>query len=148
MQPNLRKSKISSYNRRSEVWGYHWTTVGVLLASVGFLIVSVITEINHSLFTLVLIVACYPVYLLAVKTRAAHSSNPTPHSERSRGGVHEGPLGALRPRVEARFVLVSDYERLTNKQGVIRSERRDEDWPPKKLLFKARSQRSMTTAPD
>ena len=51
--------------------------MGVLLASVGFLIASVFSDIKHSLFTLVLIAISYPVYLLAVKKRAAHRSDPT-----------------------------------------------------------------------
>ena len=51
--------------------------MGVLLASAGFLIASVISDIKHSLFTLVLVAISYPVYLLAVKKRAAHNSDPT-----------------------------------------------------------------------
>jgi APA family basic amino acid/polyamine antiporter len=67
----------SQLTRPFKVWGYPWTTLGVLLASAGFLIASVISDIKHSLFTLALIVISYPVYLLAVKKRAANSSDPT-----------------------------------------------------------------------
>ncbi len=67
----------SQLTRPFKVWGYPWTTLGVLLASAGFLIASVISDIKHSLFTLVLIAISYPVYLLVVKKRAAHSSDPT-----------------------------------------------------------------------
>ena len=58
--------------RPFKMWGYPWTTLGVLLASLGFLMASVIGDIKHSLFRLVLIAVSYPVYLLAVKKRAAH----------------------------------------------------------------------------
>ena len=72
--------------RPFKVWGYPWTTLGVLLASLGFLIASVISDIKHSLFTLVLIAISYPVYFFAVKERTARSSGaPTSHPERSRG---------------------------------------------------------------
>jgi len=62
--------------RPFKVWGYPWTTLGVLLASAGFLIASVISDIQHSLFTLVLIAISYPVYFFAVKNRAALNSEP------------------------------------------------------------------------
>ena len=63
--------------RPFKMWGHPWTTLGVLLASAGFLIASVISDLKHSLFTLVLIAISYPLYLLAVKNRPAHSSDPT-----------------------------------------------------------------------
>ena len=62
-QPELR--------RPFKVWGYPWTTFGVLLASAGFLIASVIGDLKHSLFTLGLITISYPVYFFAVKKRAS-----------------------------------------------------------------------------
>ncbi len=62
-QPELR--------RPFKVWGYPWTTFGVLLASAGFLIASVIGDLKHSLFTLGLITISYPVYFFAVKRRAS-----------------------------------------------------------------------------
>jgi APA family basic amino acid/polyamine antiporter len=64
-QPELR--------RPFKVWGYPWTTLGVLLASAGFLIASVISDLKHSLFTLGLITISYPVYLFAVKKRASRT---------------------------------------------------------------------------
>ena len=60
--------------RPFKVWGYPFTTLGVLLASAGFLLASVISDIKHSLFTLVLITVSYPVYVLAIKKRAGHNS--------------------------------------------------------------------------
>ena len=60
--------------RPFQVWGYPWTVLGVLLVSVAFLIASVIGDLMHSLFTLVLIVASYPIYLLAVKRKGARIS--------------------------------------------------------------------------
>lgn len=60
-----------------KAWGYPWTTLSVPLVSAGFLIASVISDIKHSLFTLVLIATSYPIYFFAVKKRAGHSSDPT-----------------------------------------------------------------------
>jgi APA family basic amino acid/polyamine antiporter len=62
-QPELR--------RPFKMWGYPWTTWGVLLASAGFLVASVISDIQHSLFTLGLITISYPVYFFAVKKRVS-----------------------------------------------------------------------------
>jgi basic amino acid/polyamine antiporter, APA family len=62
--------------RPFRVWGYPWSTLGVLLMSAGFLLASIIGDIKHSLFTLVLVVMSYPIYVLGVKKRAAHDSGP------------------------------------------------------------------------
>jgi len=60
--------------RPFKVWAYPWTVLGVLLVSAGFLLASVIGDLMHSLFTLILVAASYPVYLLAVKKRSARHS--------------------------------------------------------------------------
>ena len=60
--------------RPFKVWGYPWTVLGVLLVSAGFLLASIIGDIRHSLFALILIAASYPVYLLAARNRAARNS--------------------------------------------------------------------------
>jgi len=62
-QPELR--------RPFKMWGYPWTSWGVLLASAVFLIASVISDLKHSLFTLGLIAISYPVYFFAVKRRTS-----------------------------------------------------------------------------
>jgi basic amino acid/polyamine antiporter, APA family len=61
--------------RPFKVWAYPGTVLGVLFVSLGFLLASVIGDLMHSLFTLILIAASYPVYLLAVKKKrsARHS---------------------------------------------------------------------------
>jgi len=61
--------------RPFKVWGYPWTVLAVLLVSAGFLIASVIGDMMHSLFTLILVAASYPIYLLAVKKRSARNSD-------------------------------------------------------------------------
>lgn len=53
--------------RPFKVWGYPWTVFGVVAASAGFLIASVVGDLKHSFFTLVLIAISYPVYVLGVK---------------------------------------------------------------------------------
>ena len=60
--------------RPFKVWGYPFTVWGVLFVSVGFLIGSVIGDLKHSLFTLILVAGSYPVYYFAVKKRTARSS--------------------------------------------------------------------------
>ena len=60
--------------RPFKLWGYPWTVAAVLLVSVAFLIGSVIGDLIHSLFTLILIAASYPVYFLALKKKAARSA--------------------------------------------------------------------------
>lgn len=65
-QPNL--------PRPFKMWGYPWTLYGVLVASAGFLVGSVIGDLRHSVFTLVLIAASYPIYLLAVKKTTIRDS--------------------------------------------------------------------------
>ena len=61
--------------RPFKVWAYPWSVLGVLLVSAAFLIGSVIGDVIHSLFTLILVAASYPIYLLAVKRRSARSSD-------------------------------------------------------------------------
>jgi APA family basic amino acid/polyamine antiporter len=53
--------------RPFRAWGYPWSTAGVLLVSAGFLVGCVIGDIRHSLFTLVLLVATWPIYVLGVR---------------------------------------------------------------------------------
>ena len=60
--------------RPFKVWGYPWTAWGILLASIGFLVGTIIGDIRHSLFTLVLIAVSYPIYFVTVKKRAGHDS--------------------------------------------------------------------------
>lgn len=67
--------------RPFKVWGYPWTVWGVLLVSAGFLIASVIGDWIHSIFTLILVAASYPVYLLSVKKRSVRKSDVPALSE-------------------------------------------------------------------
>ncbi len=48
---------------------------GVLLASAGFIIASVICDIRYGLFTLILIAISYPVYFFAVNEDVARMRN-------------------------------------------------------------------------
>jgi APA family basic amino acid/polyamine antiporter len=59
--------------RPFKAWGYPWTTWGVLLASAGFLVASVVSDIKHSLFTLVLIAISYPIYVFTVKKKVSRT---------------------------------------------------------------------------
>jgi basic amino acid/polyamine antiporter, APA family len=77
----LRK-KYPELPRPFKVWGYPWTVLGVLLASAGFLVASVIGDLKHSFFTLLLIAVSYPIYALAVKKkRPIDSETPALQTE-------------------------------------------------------------------
>ena len=50
--------------RPFKLWGYPWTNLGVLLVSAIFLVASIIADLKHALFTLILLALSYPVYLV------------------------------------------------------------------------------------
>jgi APA family basic amino acid/polyamine antiporter len=56
--------------RPYQVWFYPWTTLCVLLVSAAFLIGSVIGDLRHSLFTVILILLSYVAALLATRRKA------------------------------------------------------------------------------
>ncbi len=56
--------------RPYKAWWYPWTTLLVLLASVAFLIGSVIGDLRHSLFTVILILLSYATAFLATRRKA------------------------------------------------------------------------------
>jgi basic amino acid/polyamine antiporter, APA family len=63
-------------SRPYRVWFYPWTTILVLLASAGFLIGSVIGDLRHSLFTVILILVSYTAALLVTRRRTVVESLP------------------------------------------------------------------------
>ena len=56
--------------RPHKAWLYPWTTLAVLLASLAFLAGSIIGDLQHSLFTLILILLSYVAALLIARGRA------------------------------------------------------------------------------
>jgi basic amino acid/polyamine antiporter, APA family len=56
--------------RPYKVWSYPWTTLCVLIASAAFLIGSVIGDLRHSLFTVILILLSYVAALLVTRRKA------------------------------------------------------------------------------
>jgi APA family basic amino acid/polyamine antiporter len=50
--------------RPFKLWGYPWTNLGVLLVSAIFLGASIIADLKHALFTLILLALSYPLYLV------------------------------------------------------------------------------------
>jgi basic amino acid/polyamine antiporter, APA family len=63
--------------RPYKAWCYPWSTLAVLLASGAFLAGSVIGDLKHSLFTLILIVLSYPLYVLAVRRKLPRETTDT-----------------------------------------------------------------------
>ena len=55
--------------RPYKAWWYPWSTVLVLLASVGFLLGSVIGDLKHSLFTAILILLSYVASVMIVRKK-------------------------------------------------------------------------------
>jgi APA family basic amino acid/polyamine antiporter len=58
----MREPKLS---RPFKMWGYPWTNLGVLVASVIFLLLSVVADPKDAFFTLVTVALSYPVYFFA-----------------------------------------------------------------------------------
>jgi basic amino acid/polyamine antiporter, APA family len=56
--------------RPYQVWLYPWTTVLVLVVSVAFLIGSVIGDLTHSLFTVIVILLSYIAAVVITRRRA------------------------------------------------------------------------------
>ena len=50
--------------RPFKLWGYPWTNLGVLLVSAIFLVASIVADLKHALFTLILLALSYPIYLM------------------------------------------------------------------------------------
>jgi APA family basic amino acid/polyamine antiporter len=67
--------------RPFKTWGYPWTTAGVLLASIAFLVATVLGDLKHSLFTLVLIAVNYPIYRFLIKKHLARGKDATGTAE-------------------------------------------------------------------
>lgn len=80
--------------------------MGVLLASSGFLLAWVVSDIKHSLFTQVLIVMGYSICLFGVKKRIAGSSLRS-HAKRSRTEAAELMLSADVSSIHARPGVIS-----------------------------------------
>ena len=55
--------------RPFKAWGYPWTPLFALLASVAFLVATIIGDLKDALFTLGLIVLSYPLYYFVIKTK-------------------------------------------------------------------------------
>jgi APA family basic amino acid/polyamine antiporter len=53
--------------RPFKLWGYPWTNLAVLVASVAFLVASIFGDLKNALFTLILIALSVPIYFLLVK---------------------------------------------------------------------------------
>jgi basic amino acid/polyamine antiporter, APA family len=75
--------------RPYKAWWYPWSTLGVLLASTGFLVESVIGDLEHSLFTAILILLSYLCAVAIVRRKAASLA---PRSPAANAGSTKPPL--------------------------------------------------------
>jgi APA family basic amino acid/polyamine antiporter len=69
--------------RPFKAWGYPWINIAVLLASGAFLVATIVSDLKDALFTLILIVLSYPVYLVVGKAkrpppRPSYATTPPP----------------------------------------------------------------------
>src|SRR6185312_10177613 len=55
--------------RPFKAWGYPWTSLGVLVISLAFLVASIVGDFKDALFTIVLIALSYPAYVLLAKRK-------------------------------------------------------------------------------
>jgi APA family basic amino acid/polyamine antiporter len=55
--------------RPFKMWGYPWTNLAICLASVAFLVASIVADPRHALFTLVVVALSYPVYFAVTQLR-------------------------------------------------------------------------------
>ena len=65
-------------SRPYRAWGYPWSTVCVLVASLAFLVGAVIGDLRHSLFTIVLVVLSYLASRVIVRTGADTPPSTSP----------------------------------------------------------------------
>lgn len=59
--------------RPFKLWGYPWSNIGVFLASVAFLIASVVADLKNALFALIFIALTCPIYFLLIRKSAART---------------------------------------------------------------------------
>jgi APA family basic amino acid/polyamine antiporter len=76
------RSREPELPRPFKMWGYPWTNVGVFLASVTFLALTVVADPKDAFFTLILIALSYPAYFFAIVkgkqvARQVAAINPT-----------------------------------------------------------------------
>jgi basic amino acid/polyamine antiporter, APA family len=68
-------------SRPYRAWWYPWSTVCVLVASIGFLVGAVIGDLEHSLFTAILILLSYLSSVVIVRRKAAQSTPLLPGAD-------------------------------------------------------------------
>jgi basic amino acid/polyamine antiporter, APA family len=81
------RAREPGLSRPFRMWGYPWTNIGISLASVLFLVLSVVADPKDAFFALLMIALSYPVYFFAVvkSRRGLHhiaAINPTDPSGR------------------------------------------------------------------
>ena len=64
--------------RPYRAWCYPWSTIAVLIASLGFLLGAVIGDLKHSLFTVILVSLSYVASRVIVRSGAEASGAPGP----------------------------------------------------------------------
>ena len=58
------RSREPAAPRPFRAWGHPWTTWGVLLLSVCFLVGAVLADTRNSVYSLCLLAASYPIFLI------------------------------------------------------------------------------------
>ena len=62
--------------RPYKTWWYPWSTIGALVASVGFLLGAVIGDLRHSVFTIILVALSYLISGIITRARAVTLTAP------------------------------------------------------------------------
>ena len=63
--------------RPFKMWGYPWTALAICLGTGAFLVASIIADLKHALFTVVVIAFTYPLYLFVTRLRHSREASGT-----------------------------------------------------------------------
>ncbi len=70
------RARQRSLPRPFRMWGYPWTNLAICLGAGAFLVASIIADLRHALFTVVVIALTYPLYLLTKRMRPSQEASP------------------------------------------------------------------------
>jgi len=61
--------------RPFKMWGYPWTALVICLGTGAFLVASIVADLKHALFTVLVIASTYPLYLLVTRRRQSRKAS-------------------------------------------------------------------------
>jgi APA family basic amino acid/polyamine antiporter len=61
--------------RPFKMWGYPWTALAICLGTGAFLVASIVADLKHALFTLVVVASTWPLYVLGTRLRRSRDAS-------------------------------------------------------------------------